>query len=900
MKLEQACRFRVETGYRICAQSSGFTARHEEEMGKIFNDIMNPLFGKVGQSIFTCAKGEQGNVFLSRCTLRSSDGRTTMFTHVYLLTGEAYEQLMEQDSGATVLSLPVENMLYAQPPSPQMESISVTLPIGSIPSLDQLREKYQLDDGRYAQLLQGAYRAITTSGSLCLHTTRPLSETPDMVRELAFCIAEGLLPMLKVHLTYSSATDARMKVCVASSAGGQSVGKPNLHFAVEPNLSVPPAKPDPMADAFFLALAHASPVERHSLLDQMQRWLSDLSQDQAGTSLGMIVAAYYLSSGRSLGNEEAARLVSNILNGAKGSGANQQAINQVLTRLLHILRQGQACPNTLPQLVERTLRFPSPDYDQAVRLMIALAPPNTCSDLIDTLIHLEDQSLPNIQLMVSALLDRLSPESDVLSVPLGDALITWVLTYNVTELNQWAVYLAEHRQPEQQKALACSILEKTEGTPLSSSGAELLLSLVRSFTVHRLSLDEPYSAMLDKRFPDFSSDGQGILLKHLLTVRLAEVHDPVALLQTLQVECPSFFDDVAKRLQDAASGHARLWETYQTTTLLPDGLDFDQLEAVCRRHNSTATFMGSGGPFEPRVVQLWMDCLKRELEPYTDALSRKEVLLHAYEMLEKLSLSRTLQKEIDARAVSLFWEGIPYEKIFTLSPPMSGSFMSSDDPDTKKKIYVMRCVNDVLKDPHNTKEMQNLIFFSGGRYSSAQKAAFRKGLYELTVLLVKEAHFFSWDLLLMRCYFRDEDETEPWYHCTMVAEDVAKMESRGIIPDDLHAPLSESSILQVGPELRKEMKKVIGYKAPRLLQELEEELKSDFRLPWQRGKSQESSASKQEGSGKTGMSGFFQNFLGGKKGQNTSTTGQDDSGPIHFQDYTASNTGRKKGGKRIK
>ena len=96
------------------------------------------------------------------------------------------------------------------------------------------------------------------------------------------------------------------------------------------------------------------------------------------------------------------------------------------------------------------------------------------------------------------------------------------------------------------------------------------------------------------------------------------------------------------------------------------------------------------------------------------------------------------------------------------------------------------------------------------------------------------------------------------------------------------------------------MKKVIGYKAPRLLQELEEELKSDFRLPWQRGKSQESSASKQEGSGKTGMSGFFQNFLGGKKGQNTSTTGQDDSGPIHFQDYTASNTGRKKGGKRIK
>lgn len=898
MKLEQACRFRVETGYRICARSPGFTSQHEEEMGKIFNDTMNSLFGKVGQSIFTCAKGEQGDVFLSRCTLRSSDGRTTMFTHVYLLTGEAYEQLMEQDSGATVLSLPVESMLYTQPPSPQIEPIALILPTDSIPSLDQLREKYQLDDVRYAQLLQGVYRAITTSGSLCLHTTRPLNETLDMVRELAFCIAEGLLPMLKVHLTYSSATDARMKVCVSSSAGGQSVGKPNLHFAVEPNLSVPSAKPDFMADTFFLALAHASAAERHRLLDQMQRWLSDLSQDQVGTSLGMIVAAYYLSSSLPLRNEEAARLVSNILNGAKGTAANQLAINQVLTHLLHILHQGQACPNTLPQLVERSLRFPSPDYDEAVRLMITLAPSNACANLIDALIHLENQSLPNIRPMVSALLGRISPEDDILSGPLGDALISWVLTYNVTALNQWAVYLAERRRPEQQKLLACHILEKTKETSLSTSGTELLLSLTRSLTRHSLSLDEPHSIMLDKQFPTLSPVGQNILLEHLLTVRLAQVSKPVSLLQTLQAECPTLFDAVAKRLQDPASGYTRLWEAYQTAVLLPDGLDLIQLEAVCRRHNSSTTFMGSGGPFEPRVVQLWLDCLKRELVPYTDALSRSEVLLHAYQILEKLSLSRTLQKEIDAQAVSLFWKGIPYEKIFTLSLPMSGSFMISDNVETKKKIYVMRCVNEVLKDPYNTKEMQNLIFFSGGRYSSAERDEFRKGLYGLTVLLIEEAHFFSWDLLLMRCYIQDENETEPSYHCAMVAEDVAKMESQGIIPANLHAPLSQSSMLQDDPELRKELKKVTGYKAPRILQELNEELKSDSRLPWQRGKVQDSSAPKQQSGGKAGMPGFFQNFLGGRKGQNRSATRQDSSGPIHFQNHTFSNTGRKKGGKR--
>lgn len=898
MKLEQVCRFRGEAGYHVCARSPGFTAEQEVEMGKLFNDTMNPLFAKIGQSVFTCAMGENGSIFLSRSTLRSSGGRTTMFTHSYVLSSGDYEQAMEENSAAALLALPMEDMLYVQPPSDQLPTLDLA-PVHA-PDLEELRAKYRLDDERYAQLLMGAYRAITTSGSLCLHTRRPLEDTPAMVRELAYCIAVGLLPMLKGRLTYSSATDARMKVCVLSSAGGQAVGKPSIPFDVDQGLSVPAGKSDPMSFTFFRALAHSSLLERHTMLDQMQRWLSDLSEEGKGTSLGMVVAAYYLSSGRDLQGEEAARLLSSVLNSSKGSGVNQQAVNQVLIRLMEILYQVRACPNTLPQLVERSLRFSTPAYDAAVQRIIELAPASVCTDLVAALLRLPDQSLPNIRPLVAKLLSCMPAEGEALSGPLGDDLIAWVLTYNVTELNQWAVYLAERRQPEQQKALACRILEKNEGNPLSSSGTELLLSLVQSLTRHGLSLDDPHSSMLDRRFPALSPAGQDILLEHLLSVRLAQVSNPVSLLQTLQTECSPLFDAAAKRLQDPSSGYTRLWETYQTAVLLPDGLDFVQLEEVCRRHNSSATFMGSGGPFEPRVVQLWLDCLKRELEPYADSMSRKDVLLHAYQMLEKLPLSRTLQKEIDAQAVSLFWSGIPYEKIFTLSPPMSGSFMSSDDPETKKKIYVMRCVSDVLKNPGNIKEMQNLIFYSGGRYSSAQQEAFRKGLYGLTVLLVKESRFFSWDLLLMRCYVRNGDETEPSYHCAMVAEDVAKMESRGIIPADLHAPLSQSSMLQDDPELRKELKKVIGHKAPRLLQELGEELKSDFRLPWQRGKPQEPSASKQEIGGKSGVSSFLQNFLSGRKGQNAPPTGPSDSGPIHFKDHVERPSGHKKGGKRIK
>ena len=116
----------------------------------------------------------------------------------------------------------------------------------------------------------------------------------------------------------------------------------------------------------------------------------------------------------------------------------------------------------------------------------------------------------------------------------------------------------------------------------------------------------------------------------------------------------------------------------------------------------------------------------------------------------------------------------------------------------------------------------------------------------------------------------------------------------------LRAPLSDSAMLQQDPELRKEMKKVIGHKSPRLLQELGEELKSESRLPWQKGKAKESSSPSHEGGGKSAVSGFFQNLFGGRKGQSTPPTGPGDSGPIHYQNYVEGSTERKKGGKRVK
>lgn len=911
MKLKQACRFRAESGYGIAAQSAGFTAKQDEEMGKLFNSSMAPLFPKLGQSVFTCAVGEYGSVFLAKSTLRTDGLRTMIFTHAYVLDHGDYETLMEQNSAAQLLFLSVEDMLSTQPPSAEMADLSLDAADGMVPDLGQLREKYRLDDARYAQLLLGAYRAITTSGSLCLHTNRPLEETPTLVRELAFCIAEGLLPMLKGRLTYSSAADARMKVCVSSATGGQPVGRANIHFAVEPGIPVAPVKADPMSSAFFRALAQSTALERHALLDQMQRWLSDLSEGSEGTSLGLIVAAYYLSSGQKLHNEEAARLLSSVLNGARGGGTNQQALNRVLIQLLDILYAGRACPNTLPQLVERSLCSPDAPYDEAVRRIIGLAPESACAELVDALIRLPDQSLSNIKPTVAALLHRISPQGETLAGPLGARIIVWALTWDVTELNQWAVHLAACRPPDEQKELAANILKQAEGHALSSCASELLLALLKglcrcSASGQAVCLDQTYCAMLDTRFPALSAAGQDVLLDYFFSVRLPQVSDPVDTLRQLQAVHPLFFEAVENRLKEPAFGQRALWEAYQTAALLPDGLDFLQLSDICRRHNTTATFLGSGGPFEQRVVQLWLACLQRELAPYPNLQSRLDVLLNAQPLLQSLSLSRALREEVSARSVVLFWAGVPYRVLFSATIDLPSEWMAGDDESVRKKVRVLRCVQAIHKNPQDLDLMLELIFYSGGQYSGAERAEFRKGLFDLTVLLVKEQQFLSWDLLLIRSYGLDKEDDAAGYHCGMVADDVARMEARGLFPPELHAPLAQSALLQKDAALRREMRKAIGHKSPRVLQELGEELKSDIRMPWQRGKAPEATAAEDpasstkpadEGGGRSAVSNFFQTLFS-RKGQ--SDPPPDRGGASQYKGGPSGHGSGKKGGKRLK
>lgn len=212
MKMEQACRFRTdEAGYMVCARSQGLTADNENNLG-YFNSTMTSLFEKdgsgprMGQSILSYAVSEENggrrDFLIAKSTMRSDiKGRASIFTHAYFMGLDEYARCMETDPSA-IYGIDTGDMMTAQSGS-QLPPKETVLRGGF--ELSVLREKYGLTDERYALLLYNVYQAVAGGGSLALLTQLPLSQTQDMVREVAYCAAMGMLPGLRWRLTCSSA-----------------------------------------------------------------------------------------------------------------------------------------------------------------------------------------------------------------------------------------------------------------------------------------------------------------------------------------------------------------------------------------------------------------------------------------------------------------------------------------------------------------------------------------------------------------------------------------------------------------------------------------------------------------------------------------------------------------------
>ena len=271
MKMEQACRFRTdEAGYMVCARSQGLTADNENNLG-YFNSTMTSLFEKdgsgprMGQSILSYAVSEENggrrDFLIAKSTMRSDiKGRASIFTHAYFMGLDEYARRMETDPSA-IYGIDTGDMMTAQSGS-QLPPKEAVLRGGF--ELSVLREKYGLTDERYALLLYNVYQAVAGGGSLALLTQLPLSQTQDMVREVAYCAAMGMLPGLRWRLTCSSAADTRAAICASSKAGGGGMGIPLCTFDLDDGGRR--LEEDPFVAELFRYLASAAPEERRQML----------------------------------------------------------------------------------------------------------------------------------------------------------------------------------------------------------------------------------------------------------------------------------------------------------------------------------------------------------------------------------------------------------------------------------------------------------------------------------------------------------------------------------------------------------------------------------------------------------------------------------------------------------
>ena len=170
MKVEQACRYRTDTGYRdAAATSQGFDSTMAGDLAKIFNDVMSPAVKQAGGRALTCATS-QDHVFYALTTERS-DGRRYLFTHAYAIPLEDYVRLMET-APETLLLHPLSSMYDNRPPDETMPTVELTPPEGASLSLSELRKRYELDSEFFAEVLQFSAIAAARGSSICFRTAR--------------------------------------------------------------------------------------------------------------------------------------------------------------------------------------------------------------------------------------------------------------------------------------------------------------------------------------------------------------------------------------------------------------------------------------------------------------------------------------------------------------------------------------------------------------------------------------------------------------------------------------------------------------------------------------------------------------------------------------------------------
>lgn len=753
MKVEQACRFRLDEGYSVFAKSPGLLPSHEAALGNIFNSAMNNIFPQVGDSILTCT-GSGPDVFLARNTLRTDiHGRKTMFTHAYIFPAEDYDRLMQTDPMA-VLGVEMADMLENQSEGAQLPTLESLNPGGTADQVPELFAKYQLDPVRYSRLLLGAYLALTSDRSLQLVTDLPLDQTGPMVREMILCILEGLLPVLKGKLSFSTGPDTRMKISVVSTTCGSPSGE--LLFGVEDDRYTNIRPRDEVTELAFTSLASTQASQRTALLENMQNWLENAVDIQENLSLTMICTAQCLCMDSQLDHATLLKLFMAV---SQAKGITTRVKNALLTDLVRQMNDGEGCSEDAISLIsEWYLQDSDPAFRSEAERSLAACSQEICIALAEAAFAQEDSE--NVNFFITALL-RLIPAGQAgITDSLKTEMVVWILRENREEFADYAARLMEDFPTSQLFELAKRILGNGRTRSLTPAEMTMLTKALQTLASDGKQLPEEYEALLDSQSSNYSDELKFAALSYFFYVRLAALSpaDGLELVNTMAANYPGFFGAIMAVLPKGAA--PQVWELYQTETCFTEGMDSVALANALAENN---TFENPDGPFEQRAAEKIEHLVRSafaSLDPdrYQMAYYADPVAKNWLEYVDALHLSAEVRARLRVQVALLFWESIPMEMIYRNAYPIKKE-LAVELPETEDKL-LMACLCLELRE--DMKKPESFIrYLTEEAITDRQRRALLEGAKKMLFVLLNEEEFLSWDLALLSCWTAGEKESGP-------------------------------------------------------------------------------------------------------------------------------------------
>lgn len=829
MKVEQACRFRMdELGYVVTARSEGFGYEQEKALGDAFNEGMNGIFPKPGDSVLSCAVNE-ACALLARNTLRTDGrGRFTLFTHSYAFPIQEYKRLM-RESPETLLGVSMFQFRDMHAGGDTLETLKpLELPFFGNDELvlEDLFCKYNLTPDRYARLLMGACEALTSNASLRLYTTAPVDRTEQMIRELTYCIVAGLLPSLRERVSFSSGADTRMKISMIHQGCAKPRGE-DLVFGVEDDSVTNLMSRGELGAEVFSFLGRATPAERSDILEKMDAWLREVCDVEEGLSMTLISLAYFFCGVRDVTQEFELQLFRSIMDSARNPLSIRQT-NTLLTGLLRdMLVAGRVSNNALSIIGEWYLKDSSEDYRKLADTALAEADKGICAALINVVTRLE--LTDRIRGMLSVLLQGMPADHRDVTAEAKEFLVSWILEEDVCRLLPYCeAVLLSYPEPLLNSVIS-NILRSAEDRLLRQTEKSVLARLLARLAQCGASgverLPEEVCDLLDGRADEYHPELIEAATDYFFEVRLAVTEDmekKVDLIRHVCNRASLMGKPIVKRMCNEPR-YAVLLEHYVARGAFSGELTLDKIRYQCKTYN---TYLNPSGVFENKAFEAWAKLVTVDLEQTVfeekDGRKLAEKAVRRMSDVDKLTVSPETRERMKNYLCSCFWRVITYGHLISggLSVPDA---IRARTRESEFKLTLMDVLQRFGRDPRNAEELVDIVVNSG--FGAAEQEKLLSAVLELAYKVIRKQKFVSWDVLLLQC--RQEDGS---YSPEKLDETVWKLEQRmkkdGITCTDSSAAYS---VILKDEELRKFLSKKLDsslYEVPVLVRTLLDELKS--------------------------------------------------------------------------